>query len=107
MDALLLLLILFVLSWLISAVIIFVTTKIMGEREGFITAFSAALIGSIIFAAAYFFIGSGFWSSLIGGLAWLFALKRLYRVGWFKSALMAVVIWLLNSLASNFLPLLF
>ena len=101
------LLLLFVISWLVSAIIIFFATKIMGQREGFMTAMSTALIGSIIFSAVYFFIESGFWSSLIGGFAWLFALKKLYRVGWFKSALIAVVIWLLNSLASRFLPLLF
>lgn len=107
MDDLLVLLILFVFSWLVSAIIIFFATKIMAQREGFMTAMSAALIGSVIFAAVYFFIESGFWSSLIGGFAWLFALKILYRVGWIKSALIAIIIWILNSLAGNFLPLLF
>lgn len=106
-SALLLLLVLFILSWLISAFIIYFASRLAGRRQGFVTAMTAALIGSIIYAAAFFFINSSFWAALIGGFAWLFALKTLYRVGWIRSAIIAVLIWLINFVAGFFLPLLF
>lgn len=106
-SIILLFLLLFVISWLISAFIIYFASKIMGRREGFVTAMTAALIGAIIYTAVYYFIDSSFWSSFVGGIAWLFALKKLYRVGWIRSAFIALIIWLLNYVAGFFLPLLF
>ena len=44
-------LIVFLVSLVISAIIIYVVTKIFGEKEGFGTAILTAFIGAIIYAA--------------------------------------------------------
>ena len=102
-DLLLVLLLLFVISWIVSAVIIFFATSFFGRRERFSTALAASLIGAIIYAAANYLLSS-FLASIVGGLAWLIALRSLYRVGWFRSILIALFIWLLSAIASWFLP---
>ncbi len=94
----------FLVSLVISALVIFIVTKLFGETEGFGTALLAALIGSVIYSLAFYFIGSGIWASTIGGVAWLIALGSLYSIGWIKSFLIAVVIWLLAGLISYVLP---
>lgn len=104
---LIILAILFLLSWFFSGLIIHVSSKILGQKEGFVIAMSAALIGSLIYLVAYFFINESFISSLIATIGWLFALKRLYSVGWIRSFFIAIVIWILNSIMSRYVPLLF
>ncbi len=47
----------FIVGLIISAIIIFVVTKLLCEREGFGTAPLAALAGTIIYALAYFLRG--------------------------------------------------
>ena len=61
--------IIFVISLLISAIIIYIVTKIFGEKEGFGTALLAAFIGTIIYTIAYHFLRPelGWFASLIGG----------------------------------------
>lgn len=95
---------LFLISWLVSAVVIYVAAKLLKQREGFSTALAAALIGTIIYAVANYLLGGGIWASIIGGLAWLFALRSLYKVGWLMSALIALIIWIFSAIASWFLP---
>ena len=61
-------LIVFLISLVISAIIIYFVTKIFGEKEeGFGTAILAAFIGAIIYAVAYYFLSSelGWLASLI------------------------------------------
>ncbi|MDO9097405.1 MAG: hypothetical protein Q7U60_04720 [Candidatus Methanoperedens sp.] len=94
----------FLLSLVISTIIIYVVTKMFGEKEGVGTAILAALIGAIIYAVAYYFLGAGFLASAIGGIAWLVALGSLYDIGWLKSLAIAVVIWIIANLVSFFLP---
>jgi hypothetical protein len=94
----------FIVSLIVSTLIIFLATKLMGETEGLGTAIGAAFIGSLIFSAAYYFISSSFWAAAIGGLAWLLTLQSLYKIGWIKSAVIAIIIWLIAGVISYVLP---
>ncbi|MGM5484953.1 MAG: hypothetical protein ACQEP1_03725 [Nanobdellota archaeon] len=92
------------ISLIISAIIIHLSARVLGEEEGFTTAISAALVGAAIFGLTSFFIGAGWVASLIGGIAWLIALGSLYNIGWLKSLGIAVVIWIFSALVSQVLP---
>lgn len=94
----------FLISLVISGLIIYLATKLFGEKEGFGTAILAAFIGAIIFALAAYFIGTWWLIALIGGIAWLIALGSLYQIGWVKAALVALVIWVFTSIVSLVLP---
>ena len=99
--------IVFLISLIISAIIIYFVTKIFGEKEeGFGTALLAAFIGAIIYAAAYFFLKPelGWLSSLIGGIAWLIALGSLYSIGWLKALGIALIVWIIAAVVGIFLP---
>ncbi|HLP78999.1 MAG TPA: hypothetical protein VK158_00015 [Acidobacteriota bacterium] len=94
----------FVISLVISAIIIYVVTKLFGESEGFGTAFLAALIGALIYGVTFFLVGNGMIASLVGGIAWLIALGSLYKIGWLRALLIAVIIWVLSSFVSYVFP---
>jgi hypothetical protein len=98
--------IVFLVSLVISAIIIYVVTKIFGEKEGFGTAILAAFIGAIIYAATYYFLRPelGWLASLIGGIAWLIALGVLYSIGWLKALVIAVIVWIIAAVVSFILP---
>ena len=99
-------LIVFLISLVISAIIIYIVTKIFGEKEGFGTALLAAFIGAIIYAAAYYFLKPelGWLASLIGGIAWLVALGFLYGIGWLKALGIALIVWIIAAIVGIFLP---
>ena len=100
-------LIVFLISLIISAIIIYFVTKIFGEeKEGFGTALLTAFIGAIIYAAAYYFLRPelGWLASLIGGIAWLIALGFLYGIGWMKALGIAVIVWIIAAIVSFVLP---
>lgn len=94
----------FLISLLVSGVIIFLATKLLGEEEGFGTAILAGLFGAIIFALVSYFIGIGWVATLIAGIAWLIALGNLYNIGWLKSLVLAIVIWIFSAIVSWVLP---
>jgi hypothetical protein len=94
----------FLISLVISSIIIFVAAKLFKEEEGFGTAILAAFIGAIIFALASYFLGAGWIAAIIGGLAWLIALGSLYQIGWIKSFFIALVIWVFATIVSLVLP---
>jgi len=98
--------IVFVISLIISAIIIYVVTKMFGEKEGFGTALLAAFIGAIIYAAAYYFLKPelGWLASLIGGIAWLIVLGFLYGNGWLKALVIAIIVWIIAAIVGIFLP---
>jgi hypothetical protein len=111
MDPLIETAILFILSLLISAVIIYIVTKIFGETEGFGTALLAAFVGAIIYTALYYIFGNiadlaglKWAASLLGGLGWLVALRMLYKIGWLKAVGLAIVIWVISAIVGYFLP---
>ena len=93
----------FVISLIVSTIVIYIVVKLFGEKEGIGTAVIAAFVGSVIYAVAYYFLGTGLLAAVIGGIAWLIALGSLYKIGWLKSLLIAVVVWIVVSILS-FLP---
>ncbi len=94
----------FLVSLIVSAIIIFAVTKLFGEREGIGTALLAALVGAIIYALAYYFLGQGLLAALVGGFAWLLALGSLYNMGWLKALVVAVVVWIVAAVVGFLLP---
>ena len=48
--------------------------------------------------------GQGLIAAVIGGIFWLLALQHLYSIGWIKSLLIAIVIWVVTSIVGWFLP---
>jgi len=113
MDPILEAVILFVLSLLISAIIIYFVTKIFGEKEGFGTALLAAFVGAIIYTALYYIFGSipdlvglKWVASLLGGIGWLISLRFLYSIGWLKALGLAIIIWIISAVVGYFLPIL-
>jgi Na+/melibiose symporter-like transporter len=98
--------IVFLISLVISAIIIYFVTKIFKEKKGFGTALLAAIIGAIIYAVAYYFLKPelGWLASLIGGIAWLIALGFLYGIGWMKALGIAVIVWIIAAIVSFVLP---
>lgn len=94
----------FLISLVVSAIIIYLAAKLFGEKEGFGTALLAALAGAFIFSLASYFITIGWIVAFIGVAAWLIALSSLYSMGILKSAVIAVMIWAFATLASIVLP---
>ena len=94
----------FLIGLIVSAIIIYVVTKLFGEKEGFGTALLAALVGAIIYALVYFFLGSGLLAAVIAGIGWLLALGSLYEMGWWKALGVAIVVWIVSLIVGWFLP---
>lgn len=94
----------FLISLLVSGVIIYLATKLLGEDEGFGTAILAALVGAVIFALVSYLVGIDWIATLISGIAWLIALSNLYQIGWLKSLVIAIVIWIFAAIVSWVLP---
>ena len=83
--------IVFVVGLVVTTVIIYVATHLMGERGGWGRAFLTALIGYAVYYVFHFIVG-GFLGALIGFLVWLWALRSIYRVGWLRAFITAVII---------------
>ncbi len=94
----------FVIALIISTIIIYVIVKLFGEKEGIVTAFLAALIGTVIYTIVYYLLGQGLIAAFIAGIAWLLALQFLYKIGWIKSLVIAVIIWIVATIVGWFLP---
>ena len=97
-------LVFFVIGWVISAIIIYVVTKLFEQKEGFGTAFLAALVGAIIYALVYYFLGSGLLAAVVAGLGWLVALASLYNMSGFRALGVAIVVWIVAVIVGWFLP---
>ncbi len=97
-------LIFFLIGLIVSTIVIYVITKLFGEKEGAGTALLAALVGTIIYALAYYFLGEGLLAALIAGFVWLLALAGLYSMGWWKSLGVAIVVWIVAFLVGFILP---
>jgi len=103
MDSLLQTVIFFVIGWIISAIIIYVVTKLFEQKEGIGTAFLAALIGAIIYAVVFYFLG-GLLAGVVAGIGWLIALAYLYEMSFLRALVVAVVVWLVSIVVGWFLP---
>jgi len=97
-------LIYFLIALVISAIIIFAITSLFGEEEGFGTALVAALVGAIVYALAFFFLGNGLLAAVLGGLVWTLALGSMYNMGWLKAIATAFVVWIVAIFVGIFLP---
>ena len=94
----------FVIGLIISTIVIFIVTKLFGEKEGIKTAFIASVIGAVIYTVTYFVLGNGVLAAIVGGIAWLLSLKWLYQMGWIKSIIVAVIIWIITAIVGFLLP---
>lgn len=87
----------------ISAIVVYVASKLLGETEGFGTAILTAFVGAIIYLVMGLLL-PGIIGSLLALLGWLLALKYFYSIGWLKAALMAIVIWIFAVIVGFLLP---
>jgi hypothetical protein len=94
----------FVIGLVISTIIIWIVTKLFGEKEGIGRAFVTALIGSVIYGIAYFLMGNGLLAAVVGGIVWLLALRWLYDIGWVKALVVAIIIWVAAAIIGLLLP---
>jgi hypothetical protein len=96
--------IVFIIGLIVSTIIIYIITRLLGEKEGVGRAFIAAIAGAIIYGIAHFLLGNGLLSAAIGGIAWLLALRGLYNIGWFKALVIAFIIWIVSAIVGVLLP---
>jgi hypothetical protein len=96
--------IVFLVGLLISTVVIYLVTSFTKQRRSLKLALFTAIIGSIVYGIAYVLLGNGFLSALLGGIAWLFALKAIYRMGWLKALIVAIGIWIITTIIGVMLP---
>ena len=94
----------FLIGLVISTIIIFIVTRLFGERESVKIAFITAVIGAVIYTVIYYLLGNGLVAAIVGGIVWLMSLKWLYKMGWLKSILDAVIIWIITSIVGVLLP---
>jgi len=94
----------FLIGLIISTIIIFIVTRLFGERESVKIAFITAVIGAVIYTVIYYLLGNGLVAAIVGGIVWLMSLKWLYKMGWLKSILVAVIIWIIASIVGVLLP---
>jgi uncharacterized membrane protein YvlD (DUF360 family) len=94
----------FLIGLVISTIIIFIATRLFGERESVKIAFITAVIGAVIYTVIYYLLGNGLVAAIVGGIVWLMSLKWLYKMGWLKSILVAVIIWIIASIVGVLLP---
>ena len=94
----------FLIGLLISTVVIYLSSLFLGTKRGFKVAFFTAIIGSIIYAIAHYLLGNGLIAAILGGIAWLLALKSIYKIGWIHVLVMAIVIWIITSIIGILLP---
>jgi predicted neutral ceramidase superfamily lipid hydrolase len=96
--------IIFIIGLLISTLVIYLVTSITRHRRSIKLALFTAIIGSIVYGIVYLWLGNGFLSAVLGGIAWLLALKAIYHMGWLKAMIIAVSIWIITSIIGVLLP---
>lgn len=94
----------FVIGLVISTIVIYIVTKLFGEKEGIGRAFLTAIVGSIAYSVVYFLLGNGWLAAIVGGIVWLIALRGLYDIGWLKALAIAVIIWIAATVVGLLLP---
>jgi hypothetical protein len=86
----------FVTSLVISTIIIFIVTKLFRGRTNLGKAFITAVIGAVVWVVVYYLFGHGLLALVVGGIAWLLALKGIYGVSWTRAAIITVIIWIVS-----------
>lgn len=96
--------VIFLVGLAVSTVIIFLITKLFGEKGGIGRAVVAAIVGTIVYSAVYYLLGRGWLAAITGGIVWLIALRALYKMGWLKALIVALVIWFVATIVGLLLP---
>jgi hypothetical protein len=96
--------IVFIVGLIISTVIIYITTKLFGQKEGLGRAFLTAVIGAAVYSIMYFIFGTGWIAAIVGGFVWLIALRGLYDIGWLRAFVIAVIVWIAATIVGLLLP---
>ena len=96
--------IVFLIGLLVSAIIIYMITRLFGQSRGLGRAILTAIIGTIVYTAAYYIIETGWIAAIAAGIVWLIALGFLYKMGFLKSLVIAFVIWICATIIGVFLP---
>ena len=96
--------IIFLIGLSVSAVIIYLVTKLFGENRGIGRAIMTAFIGTLVYTATYYLIETGWIAAIAAGIVWLIALSSLYKIGFLKSLVVSVVIWIFATIVGIFLP---
>ena len=94
----------FLVALIVSTIIIYVVTTLFGEKKSIGTAIIAAIAGAVIYAVVYFLLGNGLIAAALAGIVWLIALGSLYKIGWLRAIITAVVIWIITEIVGFFLP---
>jgi len=92
--------VIFIIGLVISTIIIFVVTKLFRGRTNIGKAFITALIGTLVWVVTYYLFGHGLLATVVGGIAWLFALRGIYGLSWTRSVIVAVIIWIVSYFVS-------
>ncbi len=88
--------VIFVIALVISTIVIFIVTKLFRGRTNLGKAFITAVIGAVVWVVVYYLFGHGLLALVVGGIAWLFALKGIYGLSWTRAAIIAVIIWIVS-----------
>ncbi len=88
--------VIFVIGLVISTIVIFIVTKLFRGRTNLGKAFITAVIGAVVWVIVYYLFGHGLLALVVGGIAWLLALKGLYGLSWTRAAIIAVIIWIVS-----------
>jgi CBS domain containing-hemolysin-like protein len=94
----------FIIGLAISTIIIWIVTKLFGQKEGIGRAFLTAVIGAVVYSVFYFLLGNGWLAAIIGGIVWLLALRGLYDIGWLRAFVIAIIIWIAATIVGLLLP---
>ena len=96
--------IVFVVGLVISTIVIYITTKLFGQKEGIGRAFLTAIIGAVVYSIVYFIFGTGWIAAIVGGFVWLIALRGLYDIGWLRAFVIAIIVWIAATVVGLLLP---
>jgi hypothetical protein len=88
--------VIFVIPLVISTIVIFIVTKLFRGRTNLGKAFITAVIGAVVWVVVYYLFGHGLLALVVGGIAWLLALKGIYGLSWTRAAIIAVIIWIVS-----------
>lgn len=94
----------FIVGLIVSTIIIFVATKLLGQKEGIGRAFATAIVGAIVYSIIYFLLERGWLAAIVGGIVWLLALRGLYDIGWLRAFVIAVIVWIAATIIGFLLP---
>jgi hypothetical protein len=88
--------VIFVIGLVISTVVIFAVTALFRGKTNIGKAFITALIGTLVWVVTYYLFGHGLLATVVGGIVWLVALRAIYGLSWTRSAIVAVIIWIVS-----------